>query len=98
METTSIIANRNMEQSGRKITHSDKILQALRKIREGNFERIAYFAGLTESQVWKRLSELETAGMIRKTGKTAVLSSGDRGVIWAVVDTPSKTVQQNLFQ
>ena len=98
MEATSIAANRNMELSGKKITHSDKILQALRKIRQGNFERIAYFAGMTEASVWKRLSEMERAGKIRKTGKTSVLSSGDKGVIWEIIETPTANIQKSLFE
>jgi predicted Rossmann fold nucleotide-binding protein DprA/Smf involved in DNA uptake len=99
VQPTSRAANNHMEESGAKENHSTKILNAFRKCKSGTFERIAYYAQMKEAQVWKRLSELESAGKIRKTGKTAILSSGDKGVIWEIVETaPSEQpTQSTLF-
>lgn len=94
IQPTSRAANDHMEECGAKVNHKQKILNALSRIKQGNFERIAYYASLTESQVWKRLSELEKDGKIRKSGKTAILSSGDKGVIWELVETPTPTSAQ----
>jgi hypothetical protein len=46
--------------------HRQRILDALKTMpnNEGTFAEIARAAGLTESQVWKRLSELERKDLI----------------------------------
>ena len=95
--TTSREANQKMTDSGKKLTHGAIILQALEKIKEGNHERIAQFSGLKEMQVVRRLSELETQGMIRKSGKTNILSTGNRGIIWQIVETEKEFTQAKLF-
>lgn len=97
-QQTSIAANNRMNESGAKMNHKEKIYQALKKCKSGTFERIAYFASLTESQVWKRMSELESEGKVKKTGTFALLSSGSKGEVWQIVETPQPKVQIELFK
>ena len=96
MIQTSLSANRYMEESGRKQSHKDKILLAFRHVKSGTFESIAQYAGLSAQQCWKRLSELESDGLIHKTSQTKILSSGDRGVVWAITEQVL-IGQQDLF-
>jgi predicted transcriptional regulator len=95
--TTSRLANEHITGNGGKVSHSQKILNALKKIKEGNFEKIAYYASMKESQVWKRLSELEKAGLIEKTTKTSILSSGDVGTVWRIAQQQNIIVQQKTL-
>ena len=96
MIQTSLAANRHMEESGRKQSHKDKILSAFRRVKSGTFESIAEEAKLSPQQCWKRLSELETDGMIHKTSESAKLSSRDFGTVWAITEQ-ELIGQQDLF-
>lgn len=58
------------------------IILALTKIRSGHFEDIAYQMKVEPSIVWKRLSELQKGGIIRKTGYKKMLKSTRFGYIW----------------
>lgn len=93
MKQTSISAYRDITDSGRKATHSERIYAAMLKHGAGTYEQIATYADMQDRQVWKRLSELERDGKIRDSGKTAVLSSGKHGTIW---ELPNIEVTMNL--
>lgn len=95
-QQTSISANRFMDDTGAKITHRHKILAALRNMKEGTFEAIARYAQMRDSQVWKRISELERDGLIADSGKKARLSSGCMGIVWRFVEKEA-TEQKELF-
>lgn len=95
-QPTSRAANRFMDDTGAKITHRDKILAALRNMKEGTFEAIARYAQMKDSQVWKRISELERDGLIIDSGKKARLSSGCMGIVWRIVEQ-DVTEQKELF-
>lgn len=69
-----------------KPTHQSKIVEALDKLKVGGtFEEIAAIANMKDSQVWKRLSELEAQQRIFNTGLTRKLKSGVKGIVWQVI-------------
>lgn len=69
-----------------------RIEEGLRLLKVGgHFEDIARFSGLKPAQVWKRLSELEKAGIIFNTGSTRPLSSGRKGIVWQLRNLPDTT-------
>ena len=84
---TSLLANDHMEQTGTKATHIELIYNAmlLPAFIEGNIDRIANFCQLRDTQVHKRLSEMERCGMIINTGKEAELKSGRLGIVWKAI-------------
>lgn len=94
---TSLIANLEMEISGGKVTMKNKILASMQKNGSGNYEKIAKDAGLKDSQVWKRLSEMQTEGDIYQTVNTAVLSSGKQGIVWAVKTKAPEPIPQSDY-
>lgn len=57
-----------------------KILKGLYKIQRGSFRDISKASNLKESQVWKRLSELEKTGLIRDTMETKICPETNRRV------------------
>lgn len=61
-----------------------KILGALSQIQNGSFRDIAYQANLKEAQVWRRLSELERADKIKKTGDRICPISGRQVSIYKI--------------
>lgn len=61
-----------------------KILLALKKIKEGTFEEVAVAAGLEPQMVWKRLSELQKSGLIYRPGNKRRLKSGREGFTWCL--------------
>lgn len=67
MKKTSILAHESIKPS-KEVLHS-KILAGMRKIKKGTFREIATASNLPEQQVWKRLSEMESKGMISDTGE-----------------------------
>lgn len=93
MKQTSISAYREITDSGRKKTHSERIYAAMLKHGAGTYEQIATYANMQDRQVWKRLSELERDGMIFDSGRTATLSSGKEGTIWVVNATAVQIAQ-----
>jgi len=64
------------------MTHSEKILAALKQYGAGHHDKIATGSRLQPEQVWKRLKELETAGLIYKTGGVAKLQNGKNATVW----------------
>lgn len=73
----------------RKPSHFEKIIEGLNKIKVGGtFEEISRSCGLSDSQVWKRLSELERGGVIFNTYITRKLKSGDKGIVWQLTGLP----------
>lgn len=58
------------------------IILALTKISSGHFEDIAYQMKVEPDVVWKRLSELNKAGIIRRSGYKKILKSGRMGYMW----------------
>jgi hypothetical protein len=74
-----------------KPSHGQIILKAIKTAKVGaTQEKAAAIAGLRPDQVWKRLSELETAGKIFNTGITRKLKSGVHGIVWQIVGEPVK--------
>jgi predicted ArsR family transcriptional regulator len=45
-------------------------------------ERISAICGLRYDQVWRRMSELERAGLVIDSGKTEKTSSGRNATLW----------------
>ena len=69
-----------------KPSHGQRILEAIKAAKVGaTQEEAAAISGLRPDQVWKRLSELETAGKIFNTGITRKLKSGVPGIVWQIV-------------
>ena len=65
MKQTSLIANKKAEESGLKLSHQKRILQALKgRILSVNYLEIAELTGLTPIQVHRRLNELERQGKV----------------------------------
>lgn len=66
-----------------KPNHQQRIKEALERLRiGGTFEEIALVAGMRDSQVWKRMSELAANGEVFDTGITRKLKSGVSGIVW----------------
>ena len=59
-----------------------QIQEALKVIKEGNFEMIANQIGIKPEKVWKRLSELENSGIIYKPGHKIPTSTGSNAYIY----------------
>jgi regulatory ArsR family protein len=60
------------------------ILLALADIGSGTFEEIAAKMKVDKSVVWKRLSELNKAGLIYRPGTKKLLRSGRNGYCWSL--------------
>ena len=78
-------------------THADIILNALKVRKSGNYEQIAVFCNLNSMQVIRRLSELEKAGKIVKTGLRSKTLSGDTGEVWKIVEVVNIGSALELF-
>lgn len=78
MKKTSIKANMMAEQSGLKVVHYKKILQAMKryKVNHPNYQQIAKVAGLEPVQVARRLSEMVGKGLIIEAEKLSKTISG----------------------
>ncbi len=63
-------------------SHKAKILLAMRYMPPMQFEEIAWKTGLKDSQVWKRLPDLEREGHVVALTETRLLSSGSEGRLW----------------
>ena len=63
-------------------SHKARILEAMHDQPDMQFEEIALHAGLKDSQVWKRLPDLERDGHILALAETRLLSSGSEGRLW----------------
>lgn len=66
--------------------HFEKILNTLRKHGPLGKDGIARMAGLRPDQVWRRLSEMEHACLIRQTGKTVRSDAGRQEREWNIND------------
>lgn len=62
--------------------HRIRILETLEQIGTGTFEQIAEAAHLRDSQVWRRLSDLHSAGLVTPTGDERIGRSGRNQRIW----------------
>lgn len=63
------------------------VLSTLKRIKKGIRSQIAIESGLTESQTWRRLPELEHQGLIRKSGKVfRSKTTGRTQVEWEIVE------------
>lgn len=92
MKATSIEAHNSIKPDKSRLQRI--ILQGLRKIGRGSFRDIAEAAGLRESQVWKRLSELKDAGLIKEADTKICEVSGRRVTIWQLT---TENNQLDLF-
>lgn len=96
LPNTSIAANEYMEQSGKKTTHAQIILNCLKTGFKGNYEQIAMRCGLSPSQVEKRISEIP---QIVSTGETKKTSSQREATVWQYhIDQPIPQTQGQLFE
>jgi len=60
----------------------EKIIEGFKKLKVGGtFEAIAAASGLKPEQTWKRLSEMETLGIIYNCGYTRPTSSGRKAMV-----------------
>lgn len=66
----------------RAAAHRAKILQTLDQIGSGTFEEIAERAGMRDSQVWRRLSDLHRVGQAEPTGEDRMGKSGRFQRVW----------------
>lgn len=89
-----------------KPTHYEKIIEALERLKVGGtYEEVSKVAGMKESQVWKRLSELQRDQKIFNTGITRKLSSGLKGAVWqlhgkravAISDNPKTDKEKQAY-
>lgn len=70
-----------------KPTHKQIIVDVMKLYRKPmTFQMMAVHCRLTESQIWKRLSELERDGMIKYTDLKGLTSSGCKAGYWKLVD------------
>ena len=61
------------------------IVNALTVLKAAHSEDIAAFLKMDHSKIWKRLSELGTAGLIYKPGAKKKMKSGRAAYVWALV-------------
>lgn len=85
---TSHLANKFMTPDKR-LNHADKIVEALKVIRQGSQEDIAQASGLDKYQVNKRLSEILGEGRIVIIG-TKKLKSGLLGQLYGLPEGQMK--------
>lgn len=86
---TSKLAYREIRKEGLDKSLQIKIMKTLFKIRRGIRSKIASESGLSESQVWRRLSELEKKGAIEKTGRIfKSATTGRKQAEWQLTVTP----------
>lgn len=64
-----------------------KIVLALSELGSGTFEDISKKMRVDKSIVWKRLSELERAGIIYRPGTKKTLKSGRSGFVWMILSS-----------
>jgi len=62
--------------------HRARILATLDMIGSGTFEEIAEAAGMRDSQVWRRLSDLHTLNLAEPTGEERLGKSGRHQRVW----------------
>lgn len=75
--------NRIVDTGARETTYK-KILDALKKIGEGNYELIAAAANEKESRIWKRIGELRKDGLVIDTGKRMQTKDNNASMIYAL--------------
>ena len=61
-----------------------QIIETLIRIKKGTFRQIATATNLTESQTWKRLSELEAQNKIVASGTTICEVSKRPVTVWKI--------------
>lgn len=76
MKQTSILAHESIKPS-KDVLYS-KILAGMQKIKKGTFREIAKASNLNEQQVWKRLSEMESKGLISDSGEKKLCEVSNR--------------------
>lgn len=81
---TSLQAYERICQPGARETTYFKIIKALEKITEGNYEAIALAANEKESRIWKRIGELRTMGIIFDTGKRTLTKDNNNSMVYAL--------------
>ena len=76
MKQTSILAHESIKPT-KEVLYS-KILAGMQKIKKGTFREIATVSNLPEQQVWKRLSEMESKGLISDSGEKKLCEVSNR--------------------
>jgi len=67
-------------------SHKAKILETMRNRPPMNWEEIARIAGMKDSQVWKRLPDLEKDGMVIPMVEERKTSTGSPARLWKLAD------------
>ncbi len=81
---TSLEAYERITKEGARETTYLKIIKALQKIGEGNYEAIAKAADEKESRIWKRLGEVRDMGIIFDTGKRTLTKDNNNSMVYAL--------------
>lgn len=81
---TSLQAYDRICRPGARETTYLKIIKALEKIVEGNYEAIAKQAEEKESRIWKRLGELRSMGIIIDTGKRTLTKDNNNSMVYSL--------------
>lgn len=90
---TSLAAYRSLDPV--RITKTYQIiLDALKVIGTGNYEAIAKQATVNESRIWKRLSEMESAGLIYKPGTTVTTKSGRQSFQYSICNPNEPKIEK----
>ncbi len=87
---TSLEAYQRIMHPGVRETTYKKIIQALKVIGEGNYEKIAAAAFEKESRIWKRLGELRNMGVIIDTGKRTLTKDNNNSMVYALFSDADK--------
>lgn len=70
-------------------SHYKKIIEALVKLKAGNYEAIAWKCRLDKHQVHRRINELERKGIVYNTKIKTATSSGRSAYAYSLTSTPS---------
>jgi predicted ArsR family transcriptional regulator len=87
LPSTSLEANRRAVPEMREAHHA-KIIEALKELRSANYEIIAKKLGMDRHQIGRRLSELESTGVVYKPGIKTKTSSGREAFNYALTCEP----------
>ena len=94
---TSLWTPRSMDHENLREIHR-RILYALSQMFEGTFEDIASFLQTDKSSIWKRLSELDKAGLIYRPGIKKALRSGRAGKVWRITEKVDQSIPKMQMQ
>lgn len=73
--------------------HHKSILNALKRLKSGNYEEIAASVSMERHQIGRRLSELEREGVIYKTSEKRLTSTGRSAFVYKLVENGEISAQ-----